>query len=289
MPYPALPSRIGPYTPLKCLRKRFPPSLVYLAEGLRKKVAVKAGEKEVVWEESDFLHSLGIRHPRVVSIENGEKGIYTGEIDENMFKVGLVGGRITIGYFSMEFLDGETLDEVIEKKGAMSPLRVVNHMFEISKALRDFLWVKNKIHGDIKPDNIMEVTEELWKIFDFQIGALYAAGVFGRRELNGSPSHLPLEEFTNHFPDHRRDFYSMGITIYELVTGRLFIKHFGERKINAEAFDHIDYAQIFSDPKIPVSLRKFLLRNCHRKLSARIADPNQFMHEFSEVQRRLAG
>lgn len=299
--YPALPARIGSRTPVECLaRRRNTGMILYKTDSNE---VIKLGERKLVWPEHDFICDNRIIHPNVVKIDENSRAIYTGPADDNMFKIGLA-GPIEVGYFAMEFMEGRTLADVIEGRGlldltrlerrmagiheGLNPIQVVNHMFGIAQALLP-LWHNGRLHGDIKPDNIMEVTEQLWKIFDFQIGALYAAGIIPARRLDGSPPYLPREAFLGHFPDHRRDFYAMGITIYTLVMGRSFNKHFKGQKIDAAAFDNIDYAQIFSNSMIPEPLREFLLKNCTKDIKDRISDPQEFMRDFEEVRRELAG
>jgi len=124
-------------------------------------------------------------------------------------------------YLSMEFLEGRTLKEVILEEGALPPKRIVNIIGQIASAL-DYAHGRGLVHRDIKPSNIMVGADDQVTVMDFGIAkaatltALTTTGrIFGTPEYMSPEQAEGLEE-----PDARSDIYSLGVVVYEMVTGQ---------------------------------------------------------------------
>jgi serine/threonine protein kinase len=139
---------------------------------------------------------------RIIDVENEEK--YT--------------------YIVMEYIDGAALDDILKVKGALPPLQVIRIFLEICKALK-YAHDLNIIHRDIKPGNIMITRESEVKLADF--GLAKSIDEPDKHQKNsgqifGTPHYMSPEQFIDSAGiDHRSDLYSLGATIYHIVTGKL--------------------------------------------------------------------
>lgn len=170
---------------LKCLKDRF------------------AGDKEFV---DNFVRearvAARISHPNVVQAYavGEEDGVY---------------------YFAMEYLDGETMKQVLKREKVIEPRRAAEIVSEIALAL-DCAWNEQKlVHHDIKPDNIMLTTRGQAKLADLGLAQVASepSGDDGD-EVMGTPQYISPEQLTGAPTDVRSDIYSLGATFYHLVTGR---------------------------------------------------------------------
>jgi serine/threonine-protein kinase len=124
-------------------------------------------------------------------------------------------------YMVMEFVDGETFESLLKRQGAL-PLRVALELF--CQSLRGFEHAHQKqvIHRDIKPSNLMLNSNGVVKITDFGV-----ARVLGSHRLTktgaviGTLEYMSPEQVRGEEPDERSDIYSLGILLYEMVTGRV--------------------------------------------------------------------
>jgi serine/threonine-protein kinase len=135
-------------------------------------------------------------------------------------------------YFVMELLQGEDLADVLSRYGQLPPERAVLIAFQCCHALAA-AHDKGVVHRDMKPENVFLVEREgapdFVKLVDFGVakmseldalkegsGKLTRTGV-----IFGTPEYMSPEQAAGHAPDHRADIYALGITLYELLTGRV--------------------------------------------------------------------
>jgi len=125
-------------------------------------------------------------------------------------------------YIAMEFLEGWTLKEVILEEGALPLRRIVNMVGQMASAL-DYAHRRGLVHRDIKPSNIMVGASDHVTVMDFGIAkaatltALTTTGkIFGTPEYMSPEQAEGLEE-----PDARSDIYSLGVVVYEMITGKV--------------------------------------------------------------------
>lgn len=137
-------------------------------------------------------------------------------------------------YMAMEFVDGEQLDEVLKREGALPVARVVSLLEEVLQGL-EAIHQANIVHRDIKPQNFRiwrdEAGRERLKVMDFGIARVLDAEHSGAGEqffqtiggrITGSPAYLSPESITEPDKiDERSDLYSLGITIFRIATNRL--------------------------------------------------------------------
>lgn len=188
---------------------------VYMAKDhkLNRNVAVKVLKSEYV-EDEKFLKKFEteaqavarLSHPNIV----------------NVYDVGIEDG---INYIVMELARGITLKEYIKKKGYLSPKETV----EISKQIASAISHAHKnhiIHRDIKPQNILVSDTGIIKVTDFGIAKATSSNtVTSTATAIGSVHYISPEQAKGRFCDEKSDIYSLGITMYEMITGHVPFDH----------------------------------------------------------------
>lgn len=126
-------------------------------------------------------------------------------------------------FFVMEYLQGQSLAQVLDGEPVMKPARALPILRQVCKAL-GAAHDKGIIHLDVKPDNVMLLADKQRqdgvKVVDFGIAGLLDKG--GKEEkIAGTPEYIPPERATGAGYDHRSDIYSLGVMAYEMLTGRV--------------------------------------------------------------------
>ena len=184
---------------------------VYLANDtiLNRKVAVKVlrgdlanDEKFVRRFQREALSASSLNHPNIVEMYD------VGEDDGNYFIV-------------MEYIDGKTLKNLIKKRGALTAAEVVDIMLQLTSAM-SCAHDSYIIHRDIKPQNVMILDDGRVKITDFGIAiASNASELTQTNSVMGSVHYLPPEQANGAGATAKSDIYSLGILMFELLTGKL--------------------------------------------------------------------
>lgn len=146
-----------------------------------------------------------------------------------MVKLGPVGLTfVTIGhqkllYFSEEFVDGDNLRTLLDQQGTLAPSEVVQLGIQISSAIQE-LWALGKIHRDIKPGNIMRRRQTGdFVLLDAGLAFDVAGESLSAGFLVGTKPYFSPEQFdynSRRILDFRSDMFSLGVTLYEALTGR---------------------------------------------------------------------
>jgi serine/threonine-protein kinase len=123
-------------------------------------------------------------------------------------------------FIAMEYLEGHSLREIQQMQGAL-PLK---ETLEIALQLCDALGYAHSrgiVHRDVKPDNVHILPGGVIKLTDFGIARITAEpSITAQGQVFGTPSYMSPEQVASHTVDHRTDIFSLGITLYEMLTGR---------------------------------------------------------------------
>jgi eukaryotic-like serine/threonine-protein kinase len=140
-------------------------------------------------------------------------------------------------FFAMELVEGPTLQQLIKRRGATTERFALDIVRQVARGLKH-AYTNGLIHRDIKPGNIMVTTEKVAKICDFGLARDLTSDVTLTKagEVQSSPAYASPEQCRGRQDlDHRTDMYSLGVTLFEMLTGErpfnadtasvLFIKH----------------------------------------------------------------
>jgi serine/threonine-protein kinase len=121
-------------------------------------------------------------------------------------------------YIIMELIQGRSLQSLIDQK-QLFPLPRVTRIIEQAAAALDFAHQHNVVHRDIKPANLMIAGEDIVKVTDFGTAKILAAGSSQTGAILGTPSYMSPEQVKGKAVDGRSDIFSLGVILYELITG----------------------------------------------------------------------
>lgn len=178
--------------------------IVYLAWDtmLRKQVALKeinlmAGDEERFLEEARVLDRL--RHPNIVQVNGVDR----------------LDGRVMI---DMEYVKGPNLQEIMRRQGKLSLDQALSIAIQLAEAL-NFAHENHIVHRDVKPGNILISKDGQAKIVDFGLAEILGSGSYAGGA--GTYAYMAPEDFEEEErSDHRSDIWSVGVTLYEMLTGR---------------------------------------------------------------------
>lgn len=202
--------------------------------------------KDLVFIESfrrESQTAAGLVHPNIV----------------NVYDVGKEGN---IYYIVMELIDGKPLSEIIEQEGALDPKRAAT----ITKQIASALAAAHKhqlIHRDVKPHNIMLTSEGIAKITDFGIAKAMSTGTFvgsQQEAVMGSVHYFSPEQARGGYVDEKSDIYSLGIVLYEMLTGT--VPFDGDSAVSV-AVKHMNEDMTLPskmNPDIPTDLEDIVLK-----------------------------
>lgn len=232
---------------------------VYLAKDLilERKVAVKVlrsdlenNEKFVRKFEREAVAASNLNHPNIVSIYD--------VLQEN-----------NKHYIIMEYIEGITLKQLLRKRKKLTIPEVIDIMVQLTSGITH-AHSSYIIHRDIKPQNIMILDNGLVKIADFGIAAsLNEAELTQTNSVMGSVYYLPPEQASGTVTSIKSDIYSLGIVMYELLTGTIPFK--GENVVEI-AMKHIQEALPSvrkTNPLIPQSIENIILKATAKNMKNR--------------------
>jgi serine/threonine protein kinase len=187
-------------------------------------------------------------------------------------------------YLAMEFVEGNTFAAEIAQSGKIAPPRAAEVVAAVADAL-DFAHERGVVHRDIKPANLMILRDRSVKVADFGIARLTsAASTMTRDVMIGTPHYMSPEQVRGEAIDGRSDLYSLGVVLYEALTGR--------KPFRAETLAAVLNSIMNSDPppphvvdsEIPPEVSAVVLRAMARDREARYARGKEMAIEL----RRLA-
>ena len=213
-------------------------------------VAIKV-LKEEFSEDTNFVtkfrseaqSAAGLEHPNIVNIYD-------------------VGSENGIHYIVMEYVEGITLKTYIEKKGQLNYKETLSIAIQVGRGIQA-AHAKNIVHRDIKPQNIIISTDGKVKVTDFGIARAVSENTI-HSDVMGSVHYASPEQARNGYVSNKSDIYSLGIVMYEMVTGR--VPFDGDSTV-AVAIQHLQDEMVPPStyaPNLPISLEK-IIQKCTQK------------------------
>ena len=208
--------------------------------------------------------AAGLSHPNIV-------GVYD------------VGREGNINYIVMELIEGDTLNKIIEKEAPMDYRKVIDISKQVASALR--IAHKNKIiHRDVKPHNIMVTNDGVVKLADFGIArAVNDATLSTGSKIVGSVHYFSPEQARGNYVDERSDIYSLGIVMYEMLTGK--VPFDGDNPVTV-ALKHIN-EEITPprelEPSIPPALERIVMKATSKFQTNRYANADELIQDLDNV------
>lgn len=240
---------------------------------LNRYVAIKILRPEYTKDEQ-FIESFrresqaaaGLSHPNIV-------GVYD------------VGQEGNIHFIVMELIDGKTLSEVIKEKGKLEYKEAINITLQVASALS--LAHKNQIiHRDIKPHNILITSTGVAKLADFGIAKAVSAATIagGNNKIMGSVHYFSPEQARGAYVDERSDIYSLGIVLFEMLTGK--VPFDGDNPVSI-ALMHINDPMpslTREVPGIPPQLEKIVNKATEKYQSNRYRNVDEMISDLEDIE-----
>src|SRR3954469_16878221 len=208
--------------------------------------------------------AAGLQHPHVVGVY--DRGEYDGTY-----------------YIAMEYLEGRSLKQIVQEEGPLDPERAIDLVVQILRASR-FAHQRGVIHRDIKPHNVIVDEEGRVKVTDFGIARAGASDMTETGAIMGTAAYLSPEQAQGHAVSASSDLYSIGIMLYELLTGRV--------PFDAESAVTIALKQVSEEPVPPRAvnpdvspeLEDVVLRALQKDPARRFTDADDFVAALEGVR-----
>ncbi len=245
-------------------------SVVYRAKDhkLNRTVAIKVLKQEFS-DNANFVSKFrveaqaaaGLMHPNIVNVYDvgEEKGMY---------------------YIVMEYVDGITLKKYIEKKSRLTTKEAISIAIQVSMGLQA-AHANHVIHRDVKPQNIMISRDGKVKVTDFGIAKAATSNTITSNVM-GSVHYTSPEQARGGYSDERSDVYSLGISLFEMLTGRVPFN--GETTV-AIAIKHIQSPMPSPRefiPDIPISVEQIVLKCCEKSPDRRYQNMTELIADLKQ-------
>lgn len=236
---------------------------------LKRYVAVKVLREEFTTDEefirrfnTEAQSAASLAHPNIVSI-------YDVGMDDNIY------------YIVMELIQGKTLKQIIDEDGVLPWKWSLNIAIQIASAL-EVAHKNNIVHRDIKPHNIIITEDGVAKVTDFGIAkAVSNSTITAFGTTIGSVHYFSPEHARGGYTDAKSDLYSLGVVMYEMLTGRvpfdadtpvsIALKHMQEKPVEP----------IKLNPSIPYSVNKIIMKAMEKDLNLRYQSATEMLKDLN--------
>jgi beta-lactam-binding protein with PASTA domain/predicted Ser/Thr protein kinase len=211
--------------------------------------------------------AAGLQHPNVV-------GVYDRGAWDDTY------------YIAMEYVPGRTLKQVISEEAPLEPIRAIHLVEEILKAVR-FAHRRGVIHRDLKPHNVIVDESDHAKVTDFGIARAGASDMTETGSILGTAQYLSPEQAQGLAVSPSSDLYSVGVILYELLTGRV---PFDAEAAVTVAIKHVSEAPVAPrtlNPLIPPALEQVVLWSLNKNPADRPADADEFLAALKHARTAI--
>jgi eukaryotic-like serine/threonine-protein kinase len=248
---------------------------VYCAEDqqLGRQVALKLLYRRFA-EDDEFVErfrreasaAAGLQHPNIVQVF--DRGRWDGTY-----------------YIAMEFLPGRSLKQIVHDHGALEPDLAADLTIQILQAAR-FAHRRGVVHRDLKPQNVLVDDEGRAKVADFGIARAGASDMTETGSVMGTAQYLSPEQAQGEPVDARSDLYSIGVVLYELLTGVVPFDAESPVTVALKQVSEAPVPAIQRNPAIPPALDAVVMHAMRKDPNARFQDADEFI---AAIERALAG
>jgi eukaryotic-like serine/threonine-protein kinase len=192
------------------------------------------------------------------------------------------------GYIVMEYIAGGTMERFCAPENLLSVEQVVEIIFKCTRALA-YAHMQGVTHRDIKPGNILYAGEPT----DVHIGDFGLALNMGAETTQitgvGSPAYMSPEQIREELVDHRTDIYSLGVVMYQMLTGKLPFRGTNKFSMIYQITQYEPEPPSASRPDVPPSLDRIVRRAMHKEADKRYHSGDEFAEELIEARRAGLG
>jgi serine/threonine-protein kinase len=249
---------------------------VYCAEDtqLGRRVALKvlygrfAADAEFVERfRREASHAAGLQHQHIVAVY--DRGEWDGT-----------------SYIAMEYVDGRTLKQIIQAEAPLEPVRAIDLAIQILRAAR-FAHRRGVIHRDLKPHNVIVDSDGRVKVTDFGIARAGASDMTQTGSIMGTAQYLSPEQAQGHAVTPHSDLYSVGICLYEMLTGRVPFEGDSAVTIALKQVNEAPVPPSHFNRTIPAPLEDAVLRALAKDPAERFVDADAFIAALEEARTRI--
>ena len=205
----------------------------------------------------------------------------------NIVQVYDVSSSDNADYIVMELIDGITLKQYMEKKGTLNWKETLHFGMQIAKAL-EHAHGRSIVHRDIKPHNVMVLKNGSVKVTDFGIARVMSKSNTLTKEALGSVHYISPEQAKGGWVDNRSDLYSLGVVMYEMMTGRP--PYDGESPV-AVAIQHINGGAPMPstlNPNIPGGMEQIIMKAMALDPKDRYLSATEMLKDMEEFRKNPA-
>ena len=202
----------------------------------------------------------------------------------NIVSVFDVSSSIMADYIVMELIEGISLKQYMEKKGTLNWKETLHFAIQIAKAL-EHAHSRGIVHRDIKPHNVMVLKNGSVKVTDFGIARMMSKGNTLTKEALGSVHYISPEQAKGGRVDSRSDIYSLGVVMYEMMTGRP--PYDGDSPV-AVAIKHINGGALMPsllNPNIPGGLEQIIMKAMTHEIEDRYESATKMLSDMDEFRK----
>ena len=193
-----------------------------------------------------------------------------------------------VEYIVMELVDGITLKQYLQDHGPLDAVQAVDFSLQIALALAH-AHGKGIVHRDIKPQNILVVNDGVIKVADFGIANLQSEVPDVENEAIGSVHYISPEQARGLPVDGRSDIYSLGIVMYEMLSGKLPFDGDDDRTVALKHLSAVPTPLREIAPSVPEALEKIVMKAMEASLDNRYQTADALAADLEALQKSLTG